>query len=570
MGAASSTLSAVPSCLKVDAQCPKTSTMLMGSNVHTSDLKQSEDFAQPSPLSEPNGPPPPDLLASAGLFRKTPASMESAPLSPGHAFQLPTTGSDNESIGDISVEDQLYGVWRQLVPRLLSNKIVIWAHQQGGVGLVHPLRPMPGVFDGFPAPRNQFSHQKPSATVDFPIPTADLPNAALYNVAQNTPGTCYSSAKNTMKCPSVTRFGLPLSNPVNPNRPSRPTSIASTISSSLHALQQCSSTSDHPLSSQFATASTSKAPICASPLGKLKPTRKRHMSAGHLLCSARTRFADRVACGQHTASRVSHIKNVCSQIGGMLQTDTGTTTQNNESTLLNRSPTVPIPIDPAVSNRVPLISLNASNSLGESNRAPYLGDTPKSDESNSLRLRLAIAWQKKARRLQTELTTRVKGIVFTECPEVLNLSMEGVGWGAQLLAEDAPGNPSTTPPAIFKPFGSCLPSRVLEIRKWLSENSVHYVAADSPQDTKLNSIRTADHEISVLSAGTTEHDLIPSVVQDAAFAFFQKQLNADVQNADSRPASSARSTDNLLCSSTPVGTGPPTQDTSRDSLPAIS
>ncbi|TGZ74166.1 hypothetical protein CRM22_001087 [Opisthorchis felineus] len=569
MGPASSTLPAVPSCPKVDAHCPKTSTMFMGSNIHMSDLKQLEDFAQPSPLSEPNVPPPPDLLTSAGLFRKAPTPMESAPLSPGHAFQLPAAGGNNESIRDISVEDQLYGVWRQLVPRLLSNKLVIWAHQQGGVGLVHPLRPMPGVFDGFLTPQNQFNHQKPSATVDFPIPTADLPNAALSSVAQNTSGTCYSSAKNTMKCPSITRFGLPLSNPVNPNLPHRPTSMASTMSSPIHALQQCSSTTDRPFSSQFATASTSKAPLCASPSGKLKPTRKRHMSAGQLLCSARTRFTDRVACGQHTASRVSHIKNVCSQIGGMLQTETGTTTRNNKSSLLNRSPIVPLPTDPAVSNRVPLISLNASNGLGESNRAPYLGATPKSDESNSLRLRLAIAWQKKARRLQDELITRVKGIVFTECPEVLNLSMEGVGWGAQLLAEDAPGNPSTTPPAIFKPFGSCLPSRVLEIRKWLSENSVHYVAADSPLDMKLNSIHTADHEIPVLSAGTTEHDLIPSVVQDAAFAFFQKQLNAQVQNADSHPASSVRSTDNLVCSPTPLGTGLPTQATSRDSLPAM-
>ncbi|KER19002.1 hypothetical protein T265_12059 [Opisthorchis viverrini] len=329
MGAASSTLPSFPSCLKVDAQCPKTSTMFMRSNIHTHDPKQLEEFAQPNPLSEPNGPPPPDLLTSAGLFRKTPSSMEGAALSPGHAFQLPAAGSDNESVGDISVEDQLYGVWRQLVPRLLSNKIVIWAHQQGGVGLVHPLRPMPGVFDGFPAPQSLFSHQKPSATVDFPIPTADLPNAALYNAAQNTPGACYSSVKNTMRCPSVTRFGLPLSNPVNTNRANRPIAIANTMSPSLHALQQCSSTTDHPLSSQFAMASTSKAPLCASPLGKLKPTRKRHISAGHSLCAARTRFADRVACGQHTASRVSHIKNVCSQIGGMLQTETGRNGQHS-------------------------------------------------------------------------------------------------------------------------------------------------------------------------------------------------------------------------------------------------
>ncbi|KER18105.1 hypothetical protein T265_16288, partial [Opisthorchis viverrini] len=137
-------------------------------------------------------------------------------------------------------------------------------------------------------------------------------------------------------------------------------------------------------------------------------------------------------------------------------------THNDKFTLSNQLPTFPTPIDPAVSNRVPLISLNACNDLGESNRAP------KADESNSLKLRLAIAWQKKARRLQDELITRVKGIVFTECPEVLNLSMEGLGWGAQLLAEDAPGSPSATPPTIFKPFGSRLPSRVLEIRKWLS------------------------------------------------------------------------------------------------------
>ncbi|OON17231.1 hypothetical protein X801_06933 [Opisthorchis viverrini] len=87
----------------LDAQCPKTSTMFMRSNIHTHDPKQLEEFAQPNPLSEPNGPPPPDLLTSAGLFRKTPSSMEGAALSPGHAFQLPAAGSDNESVTSTSM-----------------------------------------------------------------------------------------------------------------------------------------------------------------------------------------------------------------------------------------------------------------------------------------------------------------------------------------------------------------------------------------------------------------------------------------------------------------------------------
>ncbi|VDP69947.1 unnamed protein product [Echinostoma caproni] len=146
------------------------------------------------------------------------------------------------------------------------------------------------------------------------------------------------------------------------------------------------------------------------------------------------------------------------------------------------------------------------------------------DDDERLQLRLASAWQRKARRLFDDLSTRVKCVVFTDCPHILDLAMEGIGWGLNLLQEQA--NESEAP-RLFNPavIRSKLPERVTQAREWFSHHSVHFVAADTPIGTLLDEGARRTHPIPVLSAGTTEHDLIPSSVLDTVFNLFDSKLN---------------------------------------------
>ncbi|CAH8629286.1 unnamed protein product [Schistosoma guineensis] len=67
-------------------------------------------------------------------------------------------------VSNISVEDRLYGIWRQLIPHCASNHILVWAHQQGANAFIHPFKPMPDVFPGFSLPVPINSRKKLSST----------------------------------------------------------------------------------------------------------------------------------------------------------------------------------------------------------------------------------------------------------------------------------------------------------------------------------------------------------------------------------------------------------------------
>ncbi|CAH8634667.1 unnamed protein product [Schistosoma bovis] len=67
-------------------------------------------------------------------------------------------------VSNISVEDRLYGIWRQIIPHCASNHILVWAHQQGANAFIHPFKPMPDVFPGFSLPVPINSRKKLSST----------------------------------------------------------------------------------------------------------------------------------------------------------------------------------------------------------------------------------------------------------------------------------------------------------------------------------------------------------------------------------------------------------------------
>ncbi|CAH8616777.1 unnamed protein product [Schistosoma intercalatum] len=79
---------------------------------------------------------------------------------------FPKGGSLNNDpiVSNISVEDRLYGIWRQLIPHCASNHILVWAHQQGANAFIHPFKPMPDVFPGFSLPVPINSRKKLSST----------------------------------------------------------------------------------------------------------------------------------------------------------------------------------------------------------------------------------------------------------------------------------------------------------------------------------------------------------------------------------------------------------------------
>ncbi|CAI2737527.1 unnamed protein product [Dicrocoelium dendriticum] len=95
--------------------------------------------------------------------------------------------------------------------------------------------------------------------------------------------------------------------------------------------------------------------------------------------------------------------------------------------------------------------------------------TTTGEDVAGLKLRLARAWQRKAERMNLELTTRVMAIVFTECPAALNLQLEGIGWGLQLLN----GPTDSAMPSLFRPsiLHDLIPNRVSKFRKWLIQAS---------------------------------------------------------------------------------------------------
>lgn len=107
----------------------------------------------------------------------------------------------------------------------------------------------------------------------------------------------------------------------------------------------------------------------------------------------------------------------------------------------------------------------------------------EADSSIGLQLRLARAWQQKARRLFDELTTRVKCVVFTDCPTILDLAMEGIGWGLNLLQDVSDDNDNSNP-QLFKPslIRSDIPDRVRRAREWFCQVSRFIFLTILPDD----------------------------------------------------------------------------------------
>ncbi|CAH8634682.1 unnamed protein product [Schistosoma bovis] len=83
-----------------------------------------------------------------------------------HVFLVPSNSIALKNLiqSNISVEDRLYGIWRQIIPHCASNHILVWAHQQGANAFIHPFKPMPDVFPGFSLPVPINSRKKLSST----------------------------------------------------------------------------------------------------------------------------------------------------------------------------------------------------------------------------------------------------------------------------------------------------------------------------------------------------------------------------------------------------------------------
>ncbi|CAH8867951.1 unnamed protein product [Trichobilharzia szidati] len=164
-----------------------------------------------------------------------------------------------------------------------------------------------------------------------------------------------------------------------------------------------------------------------------------------------------------------------------------------------------------------------------------IDDNDDDDNASELfRIRLARAWQRKARRLWCELRIRTKAVVFTDASCALDISREGIGWGLHLLEEESLLDEI---PVICRSsvYQGKLPERVSQFRRWLSETTVNFVAADVELGTQLNpendnydggDDNEPKYAIPKLSSGTTDSDLIPATVLDHVFNFFQSKLEA--------------------------------------------
>ncbi|KAF5402241.1 hypothetical protein PHET_04240 [Paragonimus heterotremus] len=517
---------------------------------------------------------------------------------------------------EVSLEDRLYGLWCQIVPRLKSNQIVVWAHQQGGAALVHPLKPMPGLFPGFPSPSpNPTSTPTVNGKVAFPTPDyastcsvstmsetafADMrtTNSREYFLKRGghwkRPTASGMSVKTGFTaCAHVPPSSAHMINSATADRlvSSFPSRAYATRRRHVSANAVLSSTSEHanvaktnveapsgghynghlehlnsPTVSDIATRAPSRCAcidrsyskadrLVSSFPSRAYATRRRHVSANAVLSStsehanvAKTNVE--APSGGHYNGHLEHLNSPtvsdiatrapsrCACIDRSYSKDRRVCdhmthpAMASASQRLTQSPTdvrgfTSLPLSSSTSGEPP--TAGKISSLGASSSASI--DLGTDDKTSELTIRLARAWQRKARRFQSDLFTRIKAIVFTECPTVLDLAMEGIGWGTHLFEESVQENSSKDPtsPSLYRPsiIKNQVPSRVLEVRRWLAEKSVHYVTADLPIGTRLDGVSCAADEIPVLSSSTIEHDLIPATILDSALDFFNSKLGLD-------------------------------------------
>ncbi|TPP56417.1 hypothetical protein FGIG_01168 [Fasciola gigantica] len=561
---------------------------------------------------------------------------------------------------DLSPEDRLYGIWRQLVPRLLSDQIFVWAHQQGGHALTHPLKPMPGLWPGFSDDPPVTSHPKPTTTpTNDTVQRRDTPNEHLsqipdLNNATETKKGVYSKSRTNANTSTLASASL-----ASPSMDS-----TETVSKSYTKRIQTKSV----VTLINANSDPGRQAIHQPSTGSVRPrvyaTRKRHMSANAILSTCPssavvslrgTHRSSLIPVGEHSQETINSVASQSTTGAGFVDfkttgsaevhmgcpgntisasntptTSMATTAAKIDCTSVSSVTTAAIE---GVSDRPELMDTK-NNSVGSdrifrdrkhttsatrpesgeemaatscvnqtvwdsgymitknTSSKPAIGaDVPpctrrnepgtrpselensgdqlkgreeytennsddntaigdfddKNEESidsgKQLQLRLVRAWQQKARRLFEELSARVKCIVFTDCPTVLDLAMEGIGWGLHLLQDQS--DDEGTFEHLYKPSAirSDVPDRVRHTREWLSQNSVHFVAADTPIGTRLDEGARRTHPIPVLSAGTTEHDLIPSSVLETVFDLFDSKLNSQ-KKSDLTTSSHSVGTDN--------------------------
>ncbi|KAF7258466.1 hypothetical protein EG68_03722 [Paragonimus skrjabini miyazakii] len=437
---------------------------------------------------------------------------------------------------EVSLEDRLYGLWCQIVPRLKSDQIVVWAHQQGGAALVHPLKPMPGLFPGFPS---SSPNPAPTPTVGGKVAFSTPDYASTCSVSTLSE-TAFADMRTTSSRDYFLKRG---------GHWKRQTASGMSAKTGFTACVHAPPTSAYMINSATADHLVSAFP------SRAYTTRRRHVSANAVLSST-NEHADvvksivDVQSGGHCSGHLEHLNSPtasdnatsapsrcacidrpCSKdrrvYDHMIHRAIASASQRSMQPPTNVREFTSLPLSSSTSGEPP--TPGKISSLGTSSSASIdLGTDGKTSE---LTIRLARAWQRKARRFQSDLFTRIKAIVFTECPTVLNLAMEGIGWGTQLFEESVQENSSKEPtsPSLYTPsiIKNHVPSRVLEVRRWLAEKSVHYVTADLPIGTRLDGVSCAVDEIPVLSSSTIEHDLIPATILDSALDFFNSKLGLD-------------------------------------------
>uniref|UniRef100_A0A0V0J9Z5 Uncharacterized protein n=1 Tax=Schistocephalus solidus TaxID=70667 RepID=A0A0V0J9Z5_SCHSO len=127
--------------------------------------------------------------------------------------------------------------------------------------------------------------------------------------------------------------------------------------------------------------------------------------------------------------------------------------------------------------------------------------------------RLRAAWHRRAQRYWSQIRERVRAVVLTDAAIAANLPMRRVGWGL------------VSPDGTAAHAAAELPPEVQEVREWFRRNAIHYVTADAPLGTNLDLNEHQFTGISTLSAGTTEHELIPNTVTSAVLKYFKDRLS---------------------------------------------
>ncbi|CAL8100329.1 unnamed protein product [Calicophoron daubneyi] len=470
---------------------------------------------------------------------------------------------------EVSLEDRLYGIWRQIIPHCASKKIVIWAHQQGGTALIHPLRPMPGAFPGFtPAQFNT----TPSASLEESVSVLTGGNQRKYvgvsgaflrhdvrnssdargNSAEIAPSSFRPKSDQTispflrsraLQChitaPNVRIGGVSINPPRTRYYSTRRRHV------SANAVLTSSSTHSESLDNTYSSAVPMHAYV--------KQQEIVHFDSDLLqrAVSARIQLADieemrsKASAGRLWLDRRvygpwrHHVSPAAARRAFQMPTDS--------------NPTPPIGTTPSSSNTQEtasseprehsLPSLSGSDVDTElfAQRGGVVprgvgnwGPNPHVEDENLLKIRLARAWQRKAQRLQTELISRVQAVVFTDCPSILNLALEGIGWGLHMLNESKTASGGCDVPTLFKvsALQSALPEKVASARQWFSQHAIHFVTSDTPIGTRLDDKTKRPVEVPVISSGTTEHDLIPATVLEAVFDFFESKLNPTTAGVD--------------------------------------